>query len=293
MIIDFHTHTFPDFLAPKVIPKLEKGANIKAFVDGTLSDLQRSMAEAKVDVSVVLPVATTPSQVITCNNSSRTLNEEYGASIISFGAMHPDYEDYKVELKRIQAMGMKGIKLHPDYQTTVFDDIKYKRIIDTASELGLITVVHAGLDIGLPDPIHAVPRGIKNVIREVQPEKLVLAHMGGFCLWEEVMELLVGENVYLDTAFSLGKIHYLPDYPNEKRIYSMMSDELFMEMVHAFGEDRILFATDSPWGGQEETLEEFYKMPLTKFQQEKILGKNAMKLMALENEDEEINRNIR
>ncbi len=293
MIIDFHTHTFPDFLAPKVIPKLEKGANIKAFVDGTLGDLQRSMEVARIDVSVVLPVATTPSQVATCNQSSCMLNEEYGSSIISFGAMHPDYEDYKLELKRMKEMGLKGIKLHPDYQTTVFDDIKYKRIIDTASELGMITVVHAGLDIGLPDPIHAVPRSIKNVIREVQPEKLVLAHMGGFHLWEEVMELLSGENVYLDTAFSLGKIQYLPEYPDEKRIYSMMSDELFMEMVRVFGEDRILFATDSPWGGQKETLEAFYKMPLTKTQQDKILGKNAMKLMALENEDEEINRSIR
>ena len=39
---------------------------------------------------------------------------------------------------------MKGIKLHPDYQDTYFNDIRYKRIISYATELGLIISVHAG-----------------------------------------------------------------------------------------------------------------------------------------------------
>ncbi|MFI3173158.1 MAG: amidohydrolase family protein, partial [Eubacteriales bacterium] len=178
MIIDFHTHTFPDFLAPKVIPKLEKSACIKAFVDGTMEGLKASMLEAGIDMSVVLPVATSPAQVETCNNSAQKINEEQANKIHSFGAMHPDYADYKVELKRVKEMGLKGIKLHPDYQQTLFDDIRYKRILECATELDLVTVVHAGLDIGLPDPIHATPQIIKNLIDDVYPEKLVLAHMG-------------------------------------------------------------------------------------------------------------------
>lgn len=281
MIIDFHTHTFPDFLAPKVIPKLEKGSNMHASLDGTMASLERSMEEAGVDISIVLPVATSPSQVITCNNSSLSINEEKVGRIISFGAMHPDYEDYKNELRRIKEHGIKGIKLHPDYQNTMIDDIKYKRVIDAASELGLITIIHAGLDIGLPGPIHAVPTGIKNLVTEVKPEKMILAHMGGFSLWEEVIEVLAEENVYLDTAFSLGSINYFDDCSPEIVKQSMMNEELFRRMMDAFGEDRILFATDSPWAGQKETLESISEIGLTEVQNKKILGENARVLLEL------------
>ena len=55
-------------------------------------------------------------------------------------------ENYKEILKEIKNLGLKGIKLHPDYQDMYFDDIRYEHIVDTASELGLITVVHAGAD---------------------------------------------------------------------------------------------------------------------------------------------------
>ncbi len=281
MIIDFHTHTFPEFLAPKVIPKLEKGSCLRAQVDGTLVGLENSMKEAGVDISILLPVATKPSQVMTCNNGAYELNMQEQNSFLSFGTMHPEHENYKEELVRMRDMGLKGLKLHPDYQQTFFDDIKYKRIIDKASELGLITLVHAGLDIGLPDPIHATPKMIQNLIREVQPEKLVLAHMGGFALWEEVIERLAGENVYLDTAFSLGEIHYLEETPTEKRMCSMMNTELFMQMVSAFGEDKILFATDSPWGNQRETLDIFTNLPLSAVQKNKILGENAVALLLI------------
>ncbi len=280
MIIDFHTHTFPEFLVSKVIPKLEKGASIHAYVDGTLGGLKLSMEEADVDLSILLPVATTISQVSTCNNGAIVINEENPGRIISFGAMHPEFENCKKELKRIKEMGLKGIKLHPDYQKTMLDDIKYKRVIEAASELDLITIVHTGVDIGLPGPVHARPQMIKNLITDVKPEKLVLAHMGGFQLWEEALELLAGENVYLDTAFSLGSINYFEEVREEDKV-SMMKDELFMKMLDAFGEDRILFATDSPWGGQKETLQAFDKLPLTEKQRDKILSENARNLLGI------------
>ncbi len=281
MIIDFHTHIFPDFLAQKAIHKLEKMTYTKAFVDGTLEGLQESMEEAKVDLSVLLPVATSPKQVVTCNNGAIEINQMEPNKFISFGAMHPDFEDYKEELKRIKNAGIKGIKLHPDYQETMFDDIRYKRIIDVATELDFIISIHAGLDIGLCDPIHATPKRIRNVIQEVQPKKLVLAHMGGFQLWEEVLAVLGGEEVYFDTAFSLGDIKYWDVTPVDIEKLKMMATEQFMEFLNVFGEDRILFATDSPWCGQKEMIVEIEKLPLSREQKEKILGGNAAKLLQL------------
>ena len=72
---------------------------------------------------------------------------------------------------------MKGIKLHPDYQDTYFNDIRYKRIISYATDLGLIISVHAGQDPKCPDNIHCTPAMAEEVLNEVEPEKLVLAHM--------------------------------------------------------------------------------------------------------------------
>lgn len=281
MIIDFHGHTFPEFLVPKVIPKLEAGAHMHAYADGTLGGMLASMEVAGIDMSVVLPVATTVSQVQTCNRCAIEINEEYVGRLISFGAMHPDYEDYKKELLRIKNMGIKGIKLHPDYQQVMIDDIRYKRIISAASELGLITLIHAGIDIGLPGPVHAVPNAIKNLLVDVKSEKMILAHMGGFNMWEEAIDVIAGENVYLDTAFSLGEINYFSDYPIAERNCVMMKPDLFMKMVQAFGEDKILFATDSPWGGHAETLEAFQEIPLSEMQREKILCGNAKKLLGI------------
>lgn len=281
MIIDIHTHVFPDFLAKKAVSKLESYTDTISFVDGTLQGLASSMAAAEVDLSILLPVATSVSQVVKCNDGAVSVNQEQAGKFLSFGAMHPDYEDYRGELKRMKDMGLKGIKLHPDYQETMFDDIKYKRILAYATELDLITLVHAGVDIGLPGPVHAAPKSIQNVIRDVQPEKLILAHMGGFYAWEEVMDLLAGEQVYLDTAFTLGSVNYRKECPVEQRKFTMMNEELFVEMVHVFGVDRVLFGTDSPWSGQKETLDVFRSLSLTTEEKNKILGENAVSLLKL------------
>ena len=122
--------------------------------------------------------------------------------MISFGAIHPDTPDYKEVLSWLADHDVRGIKLHPDYQGTFFDDIRMERIVDKATELGLYTVVHGGIDIGLPDPIHCTPARTVKVLQDTGTDKLIVAHMGGWTLWDEVEELLIGRNVYLDTSFS-------------------------------------------------------------------------------------------
>ena len=136
MVIDIHTHTFPDKLAATTIPKLEGMSHTRAYVDGTVSGLRTSMARAGVDASLVLPVATNPRQVVHVNDSSAQINDlgpETG--VYSFGCMHPDFSDYRAELSRVKELGMKGIKLHPVYQGVDFDDIRTLRILDRAAEL--------------------------------------------------------------------------------------------------------------------------------------------------------------
>lgn len=261
MVIDFHTHIFPEKIAARSIAVLEGNAKIKAFTDGTLGGLKKSM-EGCIDLSVILPVVTKPSQFETVNHFAAKLNEEE-PDVISFGGIHPGTSDYKAEMREIRELGLKGVKLHPAYQEMYIDDPAYMRIIDYASELGLIVSVHAGIDIGLPGPVYCAPGRAARVIREVKPQNLVLAHMGGWKCWDEVGEYLVGENVYFDTSFT----------------HTYMREEQILALIRNHGADRIVFGTDSPWDGQEEAVRAFEELPLACEEKEKILHGNAEKLL--------------
>lgn len=263
MVIDFHTHIFPDKIAAKTVEKLEEVGSVKAYTDGTLQGLKESMRESNVTLSVVLPVVTRPSQFDTVNSFAAAINRKDG--IISFGGIHPDTEDYYLKLKEIKKMGLAGIKLHPDYQETFIDDPRMIRIIRYATELDLMVIIHAGLDIGLPDPIHCPPKRTAAMLSQIEKEdaRIILAHMGGYDMWEEVEEYIVGKNVWLDTGYVLGHI----------------SDEQFVRIVENHGADRVLFASDSPWGGQKEALEKIRKLDLNVDVLDRILYKNAQELL--------------
>ena len=56
MIVDFHTHVFPDRIAAAAVHKLKDASHTQSFTDGTLSGLRASMAQAGIDYSVVLPL---------------------------------------------------------------------------------------------------------------------------------------------------------------------------------------------------------------------------------------------
>ncbi|MBQ6946547.1 MAG: amidohydrolase family protein, partial [Clostridia bacterium] len=206
MIIDIHTHTFPDKIAAAALQKMQGDSHSRTFSDGTRGGLLRSMERSGIDCSVVLPVATNPAKVSHINDLSLELTEKEG--LIYFGCMHPDAPNWKEELSRIAEGGLKGIKLHPVYQGADIDDIRFLRILDKAGELGLIVITHAGDDIGFPGVRRCSPRMIRNALSQVGKVKMILAHMGGWKNWQQVQEELADCKVYLDTAFSLGEIPF-------------------------------------------------------------------------------------
>lgn len=263
MMIDFHTHIFPDKIAARSIEALSKVSGVKAATDGTLKGLLASMDRSGVDLSVIMPVVTKPTQFESVNTFAANVNEEYAGKLLSFGGIHPDSEDYKGELNRIKELGLPGIKLHPDYQGVMIDDVRYMNIIEYADTLGMIIMVHAGIDIGLPEPVHCPPDKARKVLDALHPKKLVLAHMGGWKQWDEVYEYLAGENVYLDTAFCF-------DY---------MTQDMFLKLCEKQGTDKILFATDSPWSDARKDMEVIKSLPLTDEAKEAIFSGNAKKLL--------------
>lgn len=282
MIIDFHTHTFPAKIAANVLLKLQRMSRSKPFTDATNDGLRRSMEQAGVDVSILLPVMTNTQQVHKLNEAAARTNEHWQETgLLSFGGIHPDTQDYRTELAHMKDIGLRGVKIHPAYQNTDLDDIRFLRIIYRASELGLIVLTHAGWDIGIPEHNFCTTKHVQNVMREVAPDKLVLAHMGGWWDWEAVGQELSGLPVYFDTAFSTGDIVPAPGTQRTPEESHNMNQQQFMKLVRQLGTSRILFATDCPWSSQSETLRFMRSAGFQPQELDAILGGNAQKLLGI------------
>lgn len=280
MITDIHTHTFPDRIAGRALEELSQKAHIRPFLDATNSALSRSMKEAGIGRSIVLPVATAARQVEKLNDAAAAVNERTPETgIFSFGCIHPDYEGYYEELSRAASLGLKGIKIHPVYQGVDIDDIRFLRIIDRAAQLGLIVITHAGLDVGFPGAVNCSPRMCRHVVDEIGDFPFILAHMGGWNNWDEVPYYLADTGVYLDTAFSEGRMSPLPDGYWKEEDIDMLDPEGFVSLIRKFGAERILFGTDSPWSDQKECLQFISSLPLREDEKELILEKNAGRLL--------------
>ena len=70
MVIDFHTHTFPDKIAAATIDKLKQASHSLPFTGGTAVQLKESMKEAGIQYSVLLPVVTNPLKASPINDIS-------------------------------------------------------------------------------------------------------------------------------------------------------------------------------------------------------------------------------
>ncbi len=266
MVVDFHTHIFSNKIAKSTLEHLSSLAHIPYYADGTVDGLVESMAKSGVDLSVTFPVLTKPEQFERVNTFCAWVNDTY-QNVISFAGIHPTCEDLPAKMREVKAMGFKGVKIHPDYQGTFFDDERYVAILQLARELDLVVITHAGFDVGFPDqPIRCTPDRVLNALNQAKGVKLVLAHMGGFKLDEEVFEKLAGLDVYIDTSLTMHN----------------MTKQAFHNFVAKHGADKLLFATDSPWSDQQMEIEALKSMGLPKEDEDKIFYQNAIKLLGIE-----------
>ena len=269
MLIDFHTHIFPEKIAKRTIDTLGKMGGISPFFDGTEGGLISSMERAGIDVSVALPVLTSPSQFDSVLRFAEEINLKYSSSerrIISFAGIHPMCEDIEEKMRYIKSRGFLGVKIHPDYQGTYIDDEGYVKILSCAREYDLIVVTHAGYDVGFPDePIKCTPDRVLNLISKVPYNKLVLAHCGGNELFEEVYEKLAGQDLYIDTSY----------------ILRFIDPKMFCKILEKHGEDKVLFASDSPWSDAGFDIEILKSFGLSTTTMKKIFCENARALLQI------------
>lgn len=267
MIIDAHAHTFPDKIAERAIQRLEKISGIKAATNGTVADTLVQMKKAGVDKFLNLNIATSPNQQSTINTTAAENNEKY-PEMISTGSVHPDNPECVEELHRIKNLSIKAIKLHPDYQGFFIDEEKLFPIYQTCSDLELPIVFHSGWDCYSPDLVHAVPEASAKIARKFPKLKMVLAHLGGLKMWDDVYSHLAGlENVYFDTAMAAT---YIKD------------TDIAMKIINKHPIDNIFLGSDCPWEFPEASIKFVESLPLTDDIKEKIFYKNAAKFFNID-----------
>lgn len=263
MVIDFHTHAFPDAIAPRAMQTLSYAAGgLKPQTEGTVDSLKEQLQTDGVDMAVVLSIATNPTQQKKVNDFAISVNED--PMLFAFGSVHPQAEDALEELERIHTAGLKGVKFHPEYQGFYADDEKMKPIYQKISQLGLITLFHAGQDIGFLPPYHAMPEHLLGALKWLDGP-VVAAHWGGMGCHQEVIEKLCGENLYFDLSFGYGLI------PKKQA----------QLIVEKHTPDRLLFGSDLPWHRPVWEKRLLDTLDLSDGDKDKIYYQNARKLLGI------------
>jgi len=263
MLIDFHAHAFPERIAARALGKLsQEGGGLKPETDGTLASLKKEMEKDGVDISVVHAIATSPKQQANVNNYAMEMDKD--PAIVAFGSVHPDAPDALEELERIKAAGLKGVKLHPEYQGFYADDEKLKPTYKKISSLGLITMFHAGFDYGFPPPYHCLPEHLLGALKWLDGP-VVAAHWGGLDCGIQVLDKLCGRDIWFDLSYG----------------YSCIPKPIAQRILDKHGPDRLLFGSDMPWHRPSWELRLIDSLDISKEDREKILFRNAQKLLNL------------
>jgi predicted TIM-barrel fold metal-dependent hydrolase len=261
-VIDFHTHLFPDDLAPRAIDKLVVNAPAgRSFTDGTANGLRKSMHSNGIGYSVILPIATHKDHVITINKAQSVLDR---TGFIPFGTIHPQTDDIEGVITFLRQHRIAGIKLHPEYQDFYSDNPRYFPLYEALEAAGIITVFHAGKDPGPFSSDHVLPPALKKIRSGFPRLKMVAAHMGGWQVWQQALDELCGLPLYFDTS----------------AIYGLIDRSLFLKMVQKHGAEWILFGSDSPWFDQGVACGWIESLPLHDHEKEQIFYLNAELLLA-------------
>ena len=259
MLIDFHTHVYPEKIAEKGVQYIGDFYNLPMREKGTLVHL-KSVAKASGTTHVVLlGVAVKPEVVESINLFTASMLDE---STYGFGTIHPDYPDKKEEVLHCLDMGLVGIKIHPDMQAFHIDDPRMFEVYDLLSEQGAPIMIHMGDD----RYEYSRPMRLAKVMDMFPNLKVVGAHFGGYRRWEESFQYLCGRrNVWFDTSSSLP----------------FMDIDLAKQIIRAHGIDRILFGTDYPITDQTEELKWIELLDFTEEEKEAVLYKNAAELLGI------------
>jgi predicted TIM-barrel fold metal-dependent hydrolase len=259
MMIDIHTHAWPEKVALRAQESLEVLFRTRLVALPTVDNLLRFMGNHHIDISVVCAVATKPEQVVSINDWLFSIRSNY---IKVFCALHPDFLEWEKEIDRIRRYG-DGIKLQPEFQGFDLDSEKMFPQYGLIEHCGLPLLFHCGRELSGTFPERSSPQRLLEVKKHFPSLTLIAAHFGGFQLWDEVAECLLGQDIYLDTSFFF-------DFLPEGRV---------RELLLSHRGDRILFGTDFPLIDQKKDIEFLRRLEVPEQLKGRIFYENAKELL--------------
>ena len=145
-----------------------------------------------VERYLVCSTATTAHQVESINNFVATEVSKH-PEFVGFGSLHPDYEEISKEVDRMESLGLKGIKLHPDFQKFNIDDEAAYPIYE-AAEGRLPILFHTGDD--RYDFSH--PTRLLRILDRFPNLTVIAAHLGGYHCWDDAKIYFGHPRVFID-----------------------------------------------------------------------------------------------
>jgi len=198
--LDIHTHAFHPKIAARVLTQLEDHYGVTPVGTGLTTDLLARLDAAGIERGAVLCAATSPAQVIPANNWAIELSRTE-PRLIPFGTIHPGFAAFEAELVRLERAGIKGIKLHADFQGFRLDDPALFPILECMNGR-FVVLFHVG--DRLPPHLNPSCPAKLAILRQKFPKlAMIAAHLGGYLHWEQALQYLAGTNVYLDTSSCL------------------------------------------------------------------------------------------
>ena len=257
-IIDCHCHIYPEKIAARAVEGIGKFYDLPMEYNGTVSQMLEKSRETGITHSVVFSVATTPHQVESINSFIAAEVEKHD-NLVGLGAVHPESPDQKADIDRIVSLGLRGVKLHPDFQGFDINDPRCMKIYELCLERGLTVLIHMG-DLRYE---YSRPEKLIPVIKEFSGLKVIGAHLGGWSLWKEAADTLAEyPDFYVDCSSSLA----------------FMPPEQAAAIIRDYGAERVLFGTDYPMWEFKAELERFRALGLSEEESELILWKNSSEL---------------
>lgn len=253
-LVDAHTHIFPMKLAEKATVNIGKFYDLAMYYQGSSEALAERNKKYNIKMSLVCSTATVPEQTVAINDFIKAECDKH-SDFVGLGTLHPDFDDIEGEVERIISLGLKGVKLHPDFQQFNIDDKKAYRIYE-AIEGRLPLLIHLG------DERYEYSRPVRlaKVLNDFPKLEAIATHLGGYCRWDEALECLAGrfEHLRYDTCSS----------------QSILPADYVRKLINAFGTENCFFGTDFPMWNFETEAEAFLKLGYSREEYQKMFSEN-------------------
>ena len=262
-VINAHCHIYPVKIASRAVEGIRDFYDLDMSLKGMVDDSIQDGEKVGVVHYLVHSVATTPKQVRSINEFISSEVKAHPGLLTGFGTLHPDSDDIQGDFDHLIDLGLKGVKLHPDFQRFALNEERAYALGEVINEGNVPLMVHCG-DFRYN---YSNPEQLKPFLEKF-PDLLVIgAHFAGWSVWQEATEKLAGTpNLVVDLSSSLYDL----------------SPETAVKLIHAYGADKVLWGTDYPMWESESEMEYFNKLDLTDEERNMILYENAAKILNLD-----------